>query len=74
MGYMLMPTREHKLASRGEKRTMLGITHNLTNGIVSVRSEKTGKIVHRQNVLWYPETPQPQSGSGPAVASGGEGK
>lgn len=50
---------------------MLGIAHYLPSGPVRVRSEKIGKIVHNQDVLWYSKKPQPQGGGGRTVASGG---
>lgn len=64
-----MSTREHKLVLGGENCIMLGIAHNFPSGTVRVRNEKTGKIAHCQNVLWHPETREPQGSSGSAVES-----
>ena len=59
---MRMPTREHKLAPRGQKCIMMGIAHNHPSGTVKVRNVRTGQLVHRQDVSWHPKSPENEGG------------
>lgn len=71
VGYMRTPTREHKLAPRGEMCIMEGITRNYPSGTVQVRNVSNGQIVYRQNVSWYPERPEPGGGQALVWSRGG---
>ena len=71
MGYMRRPTPEHKLASRGAKCILLGMSPNHPHSTFRVRDLTTGAIVLRQAVTWHPAATA--RGGAPVAAKSGGG-